>query len=88
MSKLYDNAKTVTLKAVRALYPGCRIEAYFVDEETPTNYIVVERPDAHASVWDVKVVPEEAWKNPKARREYAHPSSLNTDRWTLLGEAP
>lgn len=88
MSNLYDNAKPVTLKAVRSLYPGCRLEAYFTDSETPTNYIVVERPDAHATHWDIRVIPEDAWKNPKALREHSRFNTLNTDRWTLLGEAP
>lgn len=87
MSTIYDNAKPVTLKAVRALYPGCRLEAYFEDTETPINYIVIERPDAHATHWDIQVIPEDAWKNPKAPRTRMRFYALNTDRWTLLGEA-
>jgi hypothetical protein len=84
MSKIYNDAKTVTLKAVRSLYPGCLIEAYFDDRETPFNYIVIEKPDAHATRWDIKVIPADVWKNPKPR--FARASTLNTDRWTLIGE--
>lgn len=83
MSIIYDNAKPVTLKAVRNLYPGCLLETYFNDTETPFRYIVVERPDPHASHWDIRVIPEDAWLNPKAKK--AKIDTLNTDRWTLLG---
>lgn len=84
MSKIYDNAKPVTLEAVRDLYPGCLIEAYFDDSEKPVNYIVVERPDPHASHWDIKVIREDAWLH-ALRRESFKVRNLNTDRWTKLG---
>lgn len=83
MSKIYDDAKPVTLKAVRALFPGCLLEAYFDDDETPEKYVVIERPDAHASHWDIKVIRADAWKNPRAKKTKV--DDLNTDRWTLLG---
>lgn len=82
----YDNTKPVTVKAARALYPGCLLEAYFNDCAEPIKYIVVERPDAHAGVWDIKVIPEEAWLNTK-RGRHLKVNTLNTDRWTLIGVA-
>lgn len=87
VSAAYANAKRATVKMARALYPGCVIEAYFSDSETPERCLVVERPDAHAGIYDVKVLQESSWHSKK--RDYTNtPRCLNTDKWILLGEAP
>lgn len=87
VSEVYQKAKRATVKMARALYPGCVIEAYFSDSETPERCLVVGRPDAHAGIYDIKVLKESSW-NSKARNHTNTPRYLNTDKWILLGEAP
>ena len=87
VSDRYYYAKRATLKEVRALYPGCVLEAYFIDSEEPERVLVLSRPDAHADHWDINVIYESAWHS-KKRQHVNTPRMLNTDKWTLLGETP
>lgn len=84
ISALYASAKKATVKVARALKVGDVIEAYYIDSETPTRHVVLQRPDAIASVYDVRVLSETAWGS--SDRKFG-PEFLNTDKWKLIGSA-
>lgn len=84
MSKIYDEAKTATLKEVRALKVGDIIKAFYTDSEEPSLHVVVTqwgnlRSGRHHDIDTIPVggmgMRSQNWNGARG---------LNTDKWVRV----
>lgn len=84
MSKIYDDAKTVTLKQIRALKVGDLIKAFYTDTEEPVLHLVTSQwgNSKTGVLRDIDTVPLSAFGHRSS--DVRGCRSLNTDKWVRV----
>lgn len=84
MSKIYDDAKEVTFKQIRALKVGDIIKAFYTDTEEPVLHLVTSQwgNSKTGRLRDIDTVPLAAFG--QRSNDSRGCRSLNTDKWVRV----